>query len=72
MNDDMRTKSGEASTTDPLVAFLYLLMRDHVTSGVVEEIMEDVKQDGERYMLTNGWLAKHAEFVAERLKELPK
>lgn len=63
--DRMYLESGEYQTANPLVAFLYQLMRDEVTPGAVEKIM-----DGQRagpYCLTNGWLARHAEDIAKRL-----
>lgn len=56
-------------THDPLVAFLYQLLRDHVTSGAVEEIMEDQKYKlGSAYILSNGFLARYAKDVAMRLQ----
>lgn len=63
-------------THDSLVAFLYQLLRDYVTSGAVEEILEDQKYKlGSMYTLSNGFLAQYAKDVAMRLRrrdELPQ
>lgn len=47
-----------------LVAFLYDLLRDHVTPGVVEKIAQDATAET---LFTNGWLARYAEDLATRL-----
>lgn len=69
-----RVRSGEVNSDDSLVAFLYVLMRDHLTPGLVEEIiLNHVAVGGptpwspER-QFTNGWLASYAKDVAERLR----
>lgn len=62
----LHKRSGEVVDTDPLVSFLYLLMRDHVTPGVIEGLMRDSKP-GEESRYTNGWLAKYAQDIADRL-----
>lgn len=60
-------------TRDSLVRFLYILMRDHLPSGVVEDIMENhvEKEKHEWTRLTNGFLAGHAYDLASRLKQTP-
>lgn len=63
----MFERSGEVSSADPLVGFLYLLTRDHVTPGTVEEIMKQVFQAPES-TYSNGWLAKYAMDVADRIR----
>jgi len=65
-----RKASGSVNNSDPLVAFLYILARDHVTSGVVEEIMlRNVEiPDITECEYTNGWLALWAADVAGRLR----
>lgn len=60
-------RSGEASTDDPLVLFLYLLMRDEVVPGAVEGIVQSVV-DAEGTTLTNGFLADYAKDIAGRLR----
>ena len=58
---------------DKLVQFLYVLLRDHVPSGVVEGIMEGHVEkmssiNGQTYY-TNGYLADHALDIAIRLRD---
>lgn len=61
-------RSGSVNDKDPLVTFLYILMRDHLPTGIVEEIVEKhTYHDGMTY--TNGWLAEYAQDLAERLKK---
>lgn len=62
----MRARSGRVTSEDPLVCFLYLLLRDHVTPGTVEEIMRNVNPEVES-VFTNGWLAEYAKDIAKRL-----
>lgn len=66
-NEDLRERSGNVLIKSKLTFFLYDLMRDHLTPGTVEELMEDVKSEEVSY--TNGWLAKYAEDLARRLLE---
>lgn len=64
----MRERSGEVDSDSLLVRFLYILMRDHVTAGVVESIMDDHVENGETLALfSNGWLASNAIDLADRL-----
>ncbi len=62
----MRKASGTFKSKDKLTGFLYDLMRDHVPSGVIEELMQNVSN--KECLYTNGWLARHAQDVAKRLK----
>ncbi len=66
-NERLRECSGGVDSKDPLVAFLYILMRDHLPAGTVEEL---IRQHccSPMMLFTNGWLAKYAEDVASRLK----
>jgi hypothetical protein len=69
-NDEMRKESGWVNDTRPLVAFLYTLLRDAITPGKVEEIIEGSDFEGigrDGCQFTNGWLARYAQNVAERL-----
>ena len=68
--------SGEISSPSRLVNFLYTLMRDEVSVGVVQELLETqvmmVNADGEyieNIEYTNGWLAEYAMYIADRLLE---
>ena len=64
----LRSRSGEVQINSKLVSFLYELMRDHLPAGVVEEIVQ--ASEGESNVVyTNGWLAKYAEDLANRLKD---
>jgi hypothetical protein len=64
---ELRERSGNYHTNSPLVSFLYELMRDHLTPGVVEKIVLDSRRDQSPWFLTNGWLAQYAEDLANRL-----
>ena len=63
----IRKRSGEVQSNSLLVGFLYILMRDHLTPGKVEGIMFEHCSPGVASIFTNGWLAKYAEDVANRL-----
>jgi hypothetical protein len=65
MPEPFRTKSR-------LTSFLYELMRDHVTPGVIEKIVstdEEVSEDDEDFdfLLSTYHLAAYADELAERL-----
>jgi hypothetical protein len=62
--------SGEVSSDDPLVSFLYLLMRDHVPLGVVAGLI-DVSCGAMLSQFTNGWLAEYARDCVSRLRGGP-
>lgn len=66
-DDELAERSGNVITTDPLVAFLYELMRDYVLPGDIEKLVRSSPQ-GEIFRLTNGWLAAYAADIAVRLK----
>jgi hypothetical protein len=64
--DKIRQDSGEVTLKDKLTCFLYVLMRDHVVPGKLEDIL--LKQvTGKEILYTNGWLAKYANYMAKRL-----
>lgn len=65
-NDKLFFESGQFTTEDPLVSFLYELMRDYVPAHVVENITRNSPK--EKTKLTNGWLGRYAVNLAERLK----
>ncbi len=66
----LRERSGEVTSPDKLVSFLYTLMRDHLPAGVVEKILvEDVERcAGKTIEYSNGYLASYAQDVANRLR----
>lgn len=65
----LRERSGSVNDNDGLVAFLYGLMRDHLPCGEVERIFRDhVAGDLRKSEYTNGWLARHAQDLASRIR----
>ena len=55
-------------TCSRLVAFLYLLLRDKLPAGVVEECVQEIeKGDNPEVVLSNGYIGKYAEELAERM-----
>lgn len=62
----MRRRSGHIDINSCLVSFLYELMRDHITPGQIEEVLQNSINDPD-VQYTNGWLAKYAEDIANRL-----
>lgn len=67
---DLRTRSGSVRSSDPLVSFLYTLMRDHMTPGEVEAILQEEveKYAGKEVEYSNGWLATYSKDLAQRLR----
>ena len=65
--DNLRIESGEESSDDPVVSFLYELMRDHLAPGVVSTIVSN-SNSKQTTNFTNGYLAKYAKFLAKELK----
>lgn len=59
--------SGRVASDDPLVAMLYTLMRDHLPTGVVAELVRDAAATTPPCEYTNGWLAQYAMHLAETL-----
>jgi hypothetical protein len=59
-------RSGQVASDDPLVGFLYLLMRDSVPVGMVAKLARELKPP---MTFTNGWLAEYAKDVAGRLRD---
>lgn len=64
-NEELRTRSGNVNVSSRLTSFLYDLMRDHLTPGVVEELVQESAAIEVAY--TNGWLALYAFDLAKRL-----
>lgn len=63
----LRERSGCIISDDPLVSFLYELMRDYLTPGTIEEMMLDI--DKVPVAFSNGWLASYAIDLANRLRK---
>lgn len=64
----LRKQSGNVTIDSRLVGFLYDLMRDHLPPGVVEKLVQE-SEDNSTITYTNGWLAKYAEYLANRLQK---
>lgn len=71
----LRKKSGTVKDNRLLVAFLYVLMRDVVPPGVMEGTLlklsntnADESHEKQEYLLTNGYLAKYAQDLADRIE----
>ncbi len=60
--------SGEVQTSDPLVVFFYLLLRDELSSGRLERLYREAVDAEGPTSLTNGWVAQYAKDVARRLR----
>lgn len=63
----LRARSGLVRSRDPLVKFLYLLMRGEVVPGRVAALVNKADSLDEA-LFTNGWLAQYAIDCANRLK----
>lgn len=66
-NSKLRERSGGVNSDSKLVALLYILMRDHITPGVMEKVVR-VHVSEASTLYTNGFLANYAKDLAERLK----
>jgi len=68
----LREDSGSVDSDDPLLSMFYSLLRDHVqpgdVEGVVLEIEEAIARGDKVTRYTNGWLAKYAENLANRVR----
>ena len=65
----IRERSGNFISSDSLVAFLYFLLRDHLSAGVIEDIMKNhIRDKNFAGDYSNGWIAQYAQDIASRLK----
>jgi hypothetical protein len=63
----MREKSGKVDSDDVLVVFLYTLARDEVTTGVIDDLIDN-HSISHKAFFSNGWLAGWAKDAAARLR----
>ncbi len=65
--------SGTYMFSDQLTNFLYTLMRDHLTPGVVEKLVLQIEEEQTKQPITytNGWLAAYSNYLALRLISTP-
>jgi hypothetical protein len=63
-----RLRSGNFNSSDPLTCMFYLLLRDHMSAGDLENIVKEATKilDGTR-QFTNGWLGQYAQDMAIRI-----
>lgn len=72
----MRSRSGEIDDANPLVSLLYLLMRDDIAPGRLEQHVTNLEgaadKDSEPFNaeFSNGWLALYARDLAARLHRI--
>lgn len=66
----MRARSGSVDSSDPLVCFFYLLGRDALSLGQIEDLVArcNTELGAERCEYSNGWLARWAEDLVVRLR----
>lgn len=68
-NGEVQNRSGNYKTKNPLVAFIYLLLRDCCSASEIEAAAEQAYNSKAEIALTNGWLALYAEDVARSLSK---
>lgn len=67
-NAELRERSGSVNSKDPLVSFIYHLLRDHLPAGAVEGIMQEhLAGDMANAQFCNGYLAQYAKDISARL-----
>jgi uncharacterized protein YodC (DUF2158 family) len=62
----LKEASGTVTSDDPMVGFVYDLLRDYVRPGDMERAVENNLYKG-TCTFSNGWLAKYAKDVVETL-----
>lgn len=67
-NRNLREASGGTKDTRGLVAFLYELLRDHLPASKVEMLVRNSPTKDQPWQMTNGWLGRYAQDLAERLE----
>lgn len=67
-NQEVREASGNIDSSDNLVKLLYTLMRDEITPGRMEGVLDRIASDA-RGQYTNGWLADYAKNIAAWIRE---
>ncbi len=63
----IREASNNIDINGRLVGFLYDLMRDHVTPGTIQKLLETQLEFDANNAYSNGWLASYALYVANQL-----
>jgi hypothetical protein len=70
INNALRERSGNINAPGKLISFLYVLMRDHLPPGKVEELIRETELEGNgENQYSNGWLAQYSIDLAARLTD---
>ena len=70
INAELRERSGDVNASGKLISFLYILMRDHLPPGKIEELVRETELDGNgENQYSNGWLASYSIDLASRLTD---
>lgn len=59
--------SAMVKTRNRLVCFIYELLIYHLTVSTIDKIIVKLSEVGDEIILSNGWIARHAEDVARYL-----
>ena len=62
---ELRKRSGTVDSSDPLVCFFYLLLRDKLSAGKVAQLLRETFIHGGS-QFCNGYLANYAKDIAAR------
>lgn len=68
---ELSEQSGKVIDISPLVNLLYSLLSAHVTPDALEKLVQELPPLGMEVQYTNGWLAKYAQNLAERITQSP-
>ena len=63
----IKERSGNVADSQKIVALLYILMRDDICCGRIEELTKELESCEPPIHFSNGWLAKYAQDVFNRL-----
>lgn len=67
--EEMRAASGNIVSEDKLTLFMYILLRDHFSVGLLEKIVSDIESsEAKVFSFTNGWVAQYAINLSKRIK----
>lgn len=71
INEELKKRSGNVASQDPLVSLLYSLMRDYCAPGVIENLVREIEMCHSTTVYSNGWLANYAKDLVNRLYKIP-
>jgi len=68
---ELREKSGNVSTTDPLSVFLYLLAKDYLTINQLETLLVQVQETMPgTVVFNNGWLGNYVVEIKNKIEAM--